>query len=202
MFRHKQKGKNRQTRKRTIIASSVFVILALVVVGIVIKKDSSNTPVTASAYTKGDVGSHPGTVVTSKGTSNTSNSTTGSTNNSDKTSSGGSSGSSTSSTAPLLTPTGDFVSDHEPNLSGSPHPNTMNSVCNTTPGATCYISFTNGDTTKSLSKQQADSGGGTYWNYSLQSVGLTQGTWTIEAIATSNGQTKTAYDAMNLTVSQ
>src|SRR6202011_3279223 len=42
--------------------------------------------------------------------------------------------------AKLVTPYGTFVSNHHPTLSGSPGPS-EESVCNTTPGATCYIEF-------------------------------------------------------------
>lgn len=108
---------------------------------------------------------------------------------------------SSGSSAVLLTPSGNFVSDHHPNLSGYPAPNTMSSVCNTTPGATCQITFTQNGVTKSLPQQTADPTGFTNWNWKLQDIGLTTGTWKIEAIATLNGQTKTAFDAMDLVVS-
>jgi len=102
----------------------------------------------------------------------------------------------------LFTPSGDFVSNHHPNLSGSPAPNTISSVCNTTPGASCKITFTQGDLVKSLSSQTTDANGSTYWSWKLQDVGLTQGTWKIEAVASLNGQTSTASDAMDLVVAQ
>lgn len=106
------------------------------------------------------------------------------------------------STTALIVPSGSFVSNHHPNLSGSPAPNTMSSVCNTTPGASCKISFTKDGSTKSLDTQTADANGAAYWNWKLQDIGLAAGTWNIQASANLNGQTKTAADAMDLVVAQ
>ena len=108
----------------------------------------------------------------------------------------------TNSNAVLLPPTGDFVSDHHPNLSGSPAPNTMSSVCTTTPDATCTIVFTKSGVTKYLAGETTDSNGSAYWYWKLQDIGLTAGSWQIQATATLNSQTKTASDAMDLVVSQ
>ncbi len=104
--------------------------------------------------------------------------------------------------AALVTPTGNFVSNHHPNLGGSPAPNSMTSVCNTSPGANCRISFTNGGTSKSLSAQVTDAGGATYWNWKLQDIGLTAGDWRISATSSLNGQTLSSTDPMTLTVSE
>src|SRR5688572_14271432 len=38
-------------------------------------------------------------------------------------------------------PYGMLVSHHKPNLDGEPVPNTLNSVCQTTPGAMCEVQF-------------------------------------------------------------
>ena len=102
----------------------------------------------------------------------------------------------------LITPSGDFVSNHHPNLSGSPSPYTMTSVCTTTPGAKCTIQFVSGDTTKSLQPQTTDRGGSAYWNWKLQDIDMTAGTWKVKAVATLNGKTVSAYDALDLVVSQ
>lgn len=105
--------------------------------------------------------------------------------------------------AVLLAPSGDFVSNHSPNLSGSPAPNTETSVCNTTPGASCKITFTKSGVTKSLPAQTADPNGFVSWNsWKLQDIGLSAGSWKIQAIASLNGQTKTASDALDLVVAQ
>jgi hypothetical protein len=47
-----------------------------------------------------------------------------------------------------------------------------------------------------LSAQTADSGGAAYWDWNLQQVGLTEGTWKVTAKATLGSQTKTADDVI------
>jgi len=100
----------------------------------------------------------------------------------------------------LKQPYGDFVSNHEPNLDGSPAPYTIESVCITTPGASCSISFKKGGIIKELPAQTADSEGAVYWDWKLQDYDLTEGTWTITAKAVLGYQTKTAQDPLNLNV--
>lgn len=104
-------------------------------------------------------------------------------------------------TTSLLTPSGVFVSNHHPNLGGTPAPYTMSSVCTTTPGATCTIKFTKNGITKSLAARTVDSNGSAYWDWKLQDIGLTAGSWQIQAVATLNGATKTASDIQSLEVS-
>jgi len=104
------------------------------------------------------------------------------------------------STATLLTPSGAFVSNHHPNLSGSPAPSAEQSVCNTTPGAICYIEFTQGSTTKRLPAQTADANGAVYWTWDVKTNGFSVGSWQVTAVASLNGQTKTANDSLNLEV--
>ncbi len=109
----------------------------------------------------------------------------------------------TDSSTTLLAPSGNFVSNHRPNISGSPAPNTLSSVCTTTPGATCTITFTNGGTAKSLPEQTTDRAGSAYWNnWAVQDIGLTPGTWKIQAIAKLNSQTKSTADALDMVVAQ
>jgi len=114
---------------------------------------------------------------------------------------------STPATAPTLdtsvkpaAPDGTFVSNHRPNLGGSPAPNTESSVCHTTPGAQCTITFTNGSTTKSLATQAVDSSGNTTWNWNLAGVGLTVGEWTVTAKATNGSQVATTEDPLKLVI--
>lgn len=104
--------------------------------------------------------------------------------------------------ANLITPFGNFVSNHRPNLSGSPAPNSLSSVCNTTPGASCTITFNKSGTIKSLPTKIADSNGAAYWDWKLQDIGLMSGTWKIQANASLDGQTKSASDALDLVVGQ
>ena len=100
----------------------------------------------------------------------------------------------------LVAPTGNFVSNHHPNLSGSPAPNLIASSCTTTPGATCQIFFTQGQTTKSLPAEATDAGGSAFWNWKLQDYGIGTGTWTIRAVVTLGTQTKSASDSQALVV--
>jgi hypothetical protein len=99
---------------------------------------------------------------------------------------------------PLYTPYGNFVSNHHPGENGSP--TSESSVCNTTPGATCYIRFTQGSTTTSLPAKKTNSDGAVYWSWDTKTANLTSGDWAITAIATLNGQTKTTKDNIPLTI--
>ncbi len=107
-----------------------------------------------------------------------------------------------SETISLLTPSGDFVSNHHPNLSGSPAPNTESSVCNTSPGASCTISFESNGSVKSLATKQADTNGSVFWSWKLSDIGITSGTWKITAKATLSNKSKSAADSMELVVTQ
>lgn len=113
-----------------------------------------------------------------------------------------SAGSTTKSYLPLYAPYGDFVSNHHPNLSGSPAPSGETSVCNTTPGATCYIRFTKGASTTSLPSKTTDSNGAAYWTWDVKTAHLTAGDWIISAVANLNGQTKSTIDQTPLSVAK
>ena len=104
------------------------------------------------------------------------------------------------SNQPPQQPYGDFVSNHHPNLDGNPVPNRMSSVCNTSPGATCTVRFTKNGVTKELPVKKSDDNGAVYWDWNLQDIGLSEGNWTIRALATLNGKTTTATDPLNLEV--
>lgn len=94
-------------------------------------------------------------------------------------------------------PTGNFISNHRPSVSTSLQ---ESSVCVSTPGATCYIQFSQGDMTRTLAEQKTDSAGSTYWNWNVSEAQLTNGSWKVQAIAKLNGQTATSSDPMNLEV--
>ncbi len=108
------------------------------------------------------------------------------------------SGSSTTGTGPA-TPTGNFVSNHNPNPSDPRQQNEI-SVCYTTVGAYCNIQFDNGSSIISLGKLLVGSNGYVTWNWNINNLGLFPGKWTITAIATLNGQTKSSVDQLPLTV--
>ena len=103
------------------------------------------------------------------------------------------------STKPIA-PSGVFVSNHHPNLSGSPAPNTISSTCTTSPGVDCYIELKNGEIVKSLSRQKTDSNGNTSWFWNISDIGLTQGAWTITAIAANGSLQTNSKDPMDLVV--
>ncbi len=93
------------------------------------------------------------------------------------------------SDAALAAPYGNFVSNHHPGA-GNNAPTQESSVCLTTPGASCTITFTNSDgVVKSLSAKIADSSGTAYWDqWDVKTAGFTDGTWQIKATATLNGK--------------
>lgn len=101
---------------------------------------------------------------------------------------------------PLIEPNGNFVNTHTIlSLKNNPQ---MESICNTTAGASCQISFKNGSTIVSLPAQTTDRGGATYWAWKPKdsSINLTPGTWDIVVTATLDGQKKTVTDATDLEV--
>jgi hypothetical protein len=110
----------------------------------------------------------------------------------------GSDNSSASSAVNLVAPTGNFVSAHHISVSTN-----ISSVCNTTPGASCKITFTKAGTTRAVALKATDSNGSAYWNnWSPASVGITAGSWHVQAVATLNGQTKSTEDALLLEVAE
>ncbi|HEU4966018.1 MAG TPA: hypothetical protein VFT53_00870 [Candidatus Saccharimonadales bacterium] len=140
---------------------------------------------TGSPLTKGEPSPSPSSsdtksgnqTKTNTGTTNQTNTSTGSNNS--------------SSTAPPITgsltaPWGTFA-----NVYNAKTTDQMQSTCNTTPGATCQIIFTNGSVAKSLEAEMTDAGGAVYWAWTPQGVGLTSGTWHITAKAVLGTQTKT-----------
>jgi cytoskeletal protein RodZ len=102
------------------------------------------------------------------------------------------------SSAPLVEPSGTFASNHTPGKNDTS--TNEQSVCTTTPGASCQIQFTKAGVTKSLESQVADPTGATYWSWDVKDSGLTAGSWKVSAVATLNGQTKTADDVIPLEI--
>ena len=100
------------------------------------------------------------------------------------------------------TPSGVFVSNHRPNLSGNPAPNTITSTCSTTPQAKCTIRFTSGSSIKTLPSQIVGTDGNAEWTWTLQEIGLSVGEWDVTAIASNGDKTSTSSDSMKLVVSE
>jgi hypothetical protein len=110
-------------------------------------------------------------------------------------------GTTSNSQAALIAPFGTFVSNHKPGQNGAP--TSEQSICNTTPGASCFIQFTNGSVVKILAPQVAGSDGSTFWSWDSKdasSIGLTPGSWKVSAVASLNGQTKTSDDSIPLEI--
>jgi hypothetical protein len=105
---------------------------------------------------------------------------------------------STSSSLPLKAPEGSFVSNHYPGTEDSSYDEVSN--CITTPGATCYIRFTNGSSTTKLPAKITNDNGVASWSWDIEKAELTKGLWKITAVATLNGQTKSTEDQTPLTV--
>lgn len=98
-------------------------------------------------------------------------------------------------------PSGTFVSNHYPSISGKPTPSAMQSTCNTDPGASCYIAFTNkSGQTKTLQKQTAGANGVVIWNWDVKTAGFTPGEWAITATATLNSSSKSTTDSLKMEV--
>lgn len=210
MYNNRLQTKSKQswfTKKKIVILAVILGVLigAIIVLektdtthlfhsgnrGFVTQKNSPGR--TAGSDTKGETDSS--TTPTNSGSSSTGQESPE--QNKDK-----DSDTTTPTNAELKDPTGTFVSNHHPNLSGNPAPNEIQSVCVTTSGAYCEITFTKDGITKSLPKQLTDRGGAAYWTWKLQDIGLTKGTWKIQAKATLGSQTKTADDAATLEVNE
>lgn len=201
----KRYNQPKRSLKKPLLVSLIAILAAI---GVLAALELSGTtsfildkktaaPRTATQYTKGEapaqtpasgqsgnIGSQP---KDSDGTWSSDNKTPGNTES--------------PSNTKLDKPTGNFVNNHRPRLSESDDRlKVMQSSCVTTPGASCQIIFTKGSTTKTLPAQKTDAGGGTYWNWKLQDVGLTEGAWKVQAKATLGTQTETAEDAAPLEV--
>lgn len=76
----------------------------------------------------------------------------------------------------------------------------VNSICQTTAGATCDIQLTKSGVTKNLGSKPTDNDGVVSWDWSPSSVGLTQGPWQVTAVAILSGQTQTTQSTKILEV--
>jgi cytoskeletal protein RodZ len=111
-----------------------------------------------------------------------------------KQSSPGSTSTINSGAAPI-TPSGTFVSGHLANLDSNEL-----SICNTSSGAICSITFTNSSGQKSLTAKQTDSNGAAYWSWTPSSLGLSSGSWQVAASAIINGKSVSTQDPKTLEV--
>lgn len=191
-------NKSSRSKKLLFTALGIVLLAALILTALEMTNTThlfhkQPSAITASQDTKGEV-AQP----------NNSSANNAASSNSDQTTQPGDnkSNSNTPISETLKDPTGEFVSNHHPNLSGSPAPNSMSSVCTTTPGATCQITFIKDGVTKSLEAQMTDRGGSVYWNWKIQDIGLSAGSWQVQAVASQSGKIKTTTDPLALEIAQ
>lgn len=176
-----------------VFAAIIFASLQLThVIHLSFSSAPKPTPTTGNSYTKGvtksdSVSGSKTKSVNSQNFNQPQNNTTKDTNPSGDTSS-----------RTLLAPWGTFANTYSANINTQ-----MGSTCNTSPGATCQIIFTNGSISKALDTETTDAGGAVYWSWTPQEIGLTPGTWHILAKATLGSQIKTTNnDPLTLGLTQ
>lgn len=197
---------NRNRRKKVnpklLVSMGVLIVGMGIILFLVFHHKTTPSSIvvkTAGTTTATKPSPEPNTVVTNQTPTPTVNVTGGLTGDSD-------------TTQPSLTaPVGTFVSNHGQD---SAHPVTASttevSSCTTTPGASCDIKFINAESSAtadlgvlqtSTAGSQTESPGTVSWTWTPEQVNLTSGSWTVEAVATLNGQTKTTTDSTLLTIS-
>ena|SRR5665213_2059394 len=181
----------KKSRKYVYLLTAVVVIIvcmtALELTNTTHIFHKQNTPkaTTGNSLTKGEGTSAKSTTQSTSGSTTTSVSQT-------------STGTTSSNQAPLSAPWGTFANVNKATLN-----ETMESTCNTLPGAKCQITFTNGNLTESLNTKTSDSGGAVYWSWTPSSIGLSPGTWHETMKATLGSQSNTAInDPLTLEVTQ
>ncbi len=95
----------------------------------------------------------------------------------------------------VAAPQGNFVSNHRVGSFDS-----IESICTTTREATCNISFTLGNTTKSLGQKTVNQDGTASWVWTPSSIGLSVGSWQINATAILGSAQSSSKDPRNLEV--
>jgi len=89
------------------------------------------------------------------------------------------------------------VSNHQPGTNGTPFDET--SVCNTSPGAQCYIKFTQGEIVKALTERKADSNGSVSWSWNAKTL-LGSGKWLVSAVSSLNDKNLITNDPTPLEI--
>jgi hypothetical protein len=201
----RQKPKRQHKRLFTTLGIVALIVVVGGVSGVVLhlrhvhdaqKRSGAVATVTTPKTTPSSGDKSSGGTSTTSTTTGTSDKDSGTSTN---TGSSSSSSTSTTTTAALIAPYGTFVSNHRPGQNGSP--TTEQSVCTTTPGATCNITFTNSaGVVKSLGAQTVGSDGTASWNWNVTGSDLAAGSWKVAATATLNGQSKATADATTLEI--
>lgn len=100
-------------------------------------------------------------------------------------------------TRSLPTPTGQILSSATTSLSSGAM---LESTCQTVSGATCDLKLTSPDgTIKYVGAKPVDSSGQVLFDWSAKQIGLSTGTWKVQAITQKDGQTAES-PSYNLTV--
>lgn len=178
------------SRGRLFVLGAVLLVLVVFAGWMVHRHKSSYIPTISSGSAHSSSGA--------AGSNSKASSSTASAGTSNKSPQSTTNNNSSQTQVTLLAPSGNFVSNHSPGQNGSPSQET--SVCNTSPGASCYISFTQGNIVKQLAPKTADANGSVYWDWDINSAGLSSGSWRVQAKASLNGQTKTTSDSMPLVI--
>lgn len=186
------------SKNTKIIIISVVIVLALSIWALIHFNVFTSTKVTkqtgSSSQTPKQSSTQPSQSTQTQTLPTTPSTSTNNTTNASAKNTGNTQGSTT-----LLTPYGQFVSNQSPSLS-NPNQQTEVSICETTPGASCYIEFTStsGASVPSLGQQITDSNGVTSWTWNLSKQGFTVGTWLVKAVAVLGSQTQTATETMTV----
>lgn len=195
--------RNSPVKKKNLIKNKVFWLIVAVIVILLVgggiaykhyrdKKNNSNTPVIPRPTTDKTKNSN-----TPAATTTPADNSTNSKNNNNSTPAENTP--STMANIPVTKPYGSFISNHKPGQNGSPVDEEA-STCSTAAGITCSINFTKDGVTKSLPAKTTDSAGTAYWQWSIKSIGLTTGNWTVTAVATNGQQTESTTDSIPLQV--
>lgn len=173
--------KARKSRKKITILVVLSVVFAYLVLAFAFKfwPFQKHITITATSVENSLPSNNGGSSNAENGTN--SNNTSQSTDNNPK-----SPTQTDATTKTLIAPSGTFV-----NLYNASADTQMNSICNTTAGATCQIAFTKGNLTIALPVKTADGSGVASWAWTPQQIGLTTGKWHVTAKATLGSQTKT-----------
>ena len=186
------------SKKTKILVISVIVVLAISIWAVIHFNVFTNTKVTQQTGSSKQAPKQSSTQP-NQSTQTQSTTTSPSTSTYTTTSTSAKSNGNTQNSTTLLTPYGQFVSNQNPSIS-DPNQQTEVSICETTPGASCYIEFlnNNGASAPSLKEQTTDSNGVTSWTWTLNQEGLTIGTWQVKAVTVLGNQTQTATETMTV----
>jgi hypothetical protein len=116
----------------------------------------------------------------------------------------GTAGGTNPTTAPgadaLLPPTGTFLSSHRLSLSGAGAPGNARSVCRTSPGAKCWLTFSKDGKNVSFLARTVGDDGVASWDWSPADIHLTAGHWDVTVTAERGSEQQVVDEAIGLDV--